>query len=153
MSIDDGTEQLLTESIIGAFQPAVSHDGSQLLYSEFSSQGYNLMYEDISEARKTKSKSEGIAPRLYYHNNRAQEERLVLTEVTDLPESEVTKFNRFSGLLNPHSILPRWSDPEVSLELLSDNTFGTLSGRLSGCLLYTSPSPRDRQKPRMPSSA
>ena len=25
--------------------------------------------------------------------------------------------------------------------------------RLKGCLLYTSPSPRDRQKPRMPSSA
>ena len=25
--------------------------------------------------------------------------------------------------------------------------------RLSGCLLYTSPSPRDRQKSRMPSSA
>ena len=26
-------------------------------------------------------------------------------------------------------------------------------GRLRGCLLYTSPSPRDRQKSRMPSSA
>ena len=28
-----------------------------------------------------------------------------------------------------------------------------VSGRISGCLLYTSPSPRDRQKSRMPSSA
>ncbi len=136
VSIDDGNEQLMTESIIGAFQPAVSQDGSQLLYSEFSSQGYNLMYEDIKEARETKSKSQGIAPRLYYHNNRAQEERLVLTEIPDLPESEVTKFNRFSGLLNPHSILPQWTDPEVSLSLLSDNTFGTLSGRLSGAYNY-----------------
>ena len=27
------------------------------------------------------------------------------------------------------------------------------NGRLTGCLLYTSPSPRDRQKSRMPSSA
>ena len=27
------------------------------------------------------------------------------------------------------------------------------SGRSYGCLLYTSPSPRDRQKSRMPSSA
>ena len=26
-------------------------------------------------------------------------------------------------------------------------------GKLTGCLLYTSPSPRDRQKSRMPSSA
>ena len=30
---------------------------------------------------------------------------------------------------------------------------GASSGRLSDCLLYTSPSPRDRQKSRMPSSA
>ena len=28
-----------------------------------------------------------------------------------------------------------------------------ISGRAGGCLLYTSPSPRDRQKSRMPSSA
>ena len=28
-----------------------------------------------------------------------------------------------------------------------------LVSRLKGCLLYTSPSPRDRQKSRMPSSA
>ena len=31
--------------------------------------------------------------------------------------------------------------------------FGALSGLLGACLLYTSPSPRDRQKSRMPSSA
>ena len=28
-----------------------------------------------------------------------------------------------------------------------------VAGTLKGCLLYTSPSPRDRQKSRMPSSA
>ena len=31
--------------------------------------------------------------------------------------------------------------------------FEGVSGPLNGCLLYTSPSPRDRQKSRMPSSA
>ena len=30
---------------------------------------------------------------------------------------------------------------------------GVLAVTVSGCLLYTSPSPRDRQKSRMPSSA
>ena len=34
-----------------------------------------------------------------------------------------------------------------------DFTPGQLLGCVSGCLLYTSPSPRDRQKSRMPSSA
>ena len=32
-------------------------------------------------------------------------------------------------------------------------THGLASSYLEGCLLYTSPSPRDRQKSRMPSSA
>ena len=34
-----------------------------------------------------------------------------------------------------------------------DSSGGTGSDQLTGCLLYTSPSPRDRQKSRMPSSA
>ena len=34
-----------------------------------------------------------------------------------------------------------------------DTMIGENGVRLSGCLLYTSPSPRDRQKSRMPSSA
>ena len=36
---------------------------------------------------------------------------------------------------------------------LSTETVTYLSGRTSGCLLYTSPSPRDRTRSRMPSSA
>ena len=36
---------------------------------------------------------------------------------------------------------------------LGTSSGATPDGRLSGCLLYTSPSPRDRQKSRMPSSA
>ena len=51
-----------------------------------------------------------------------------------------------------------WSadiDPEVSMPLYnkySADLYGTLV-LLTTCLLYTSPSPRDRQKSRMPSSA
>ena len=37
----------------------------------------------------------------------------------------------------------------ATVELLFDNS----DARIGGCLLYTSPSPRDRQKSRMPSSA
>ena len=38
-----------------------------------------------------------------------------------------------------------WNDPDLSIAWPIE--------RLQGCLLYTSPSPRDRQKSRMPSSA
>ena len=39
------------------------------------------------------------------------------------------------------------------IDILSRNTTWTLSRDADICLLYTSPSPRDRQKSRMPSSA
>ena len=42
-------------------------------------------------------------------------------------------------------------DSNTSLKLLAND--GMLYDRSNGCLLYTSPSPRDRQKSRMPSSA
>ena len=35
----------------------------------------------------------------------------------------------------------------------SDNVFSVIAFPCNDCLLYTSPSPRDRQKSRMPSSA
>ena len=35
----------------------------------------------------------------------------------------------------------------------SGGTYVAMGGGVNGCLLYTSPSPRDRQKSRMPSSA
>ena len=41
-------------------------------------------------------------------------------------------------------------------EILDDTILALVAGGhvlLEGCLLYTSPSPRDRQKSRMPSSA
>ena len=41
----------------------------------------------------------------------------------------------------------------VSVELSSGHLGSGSHARGVGCLLYTSPSPRDRQKPRMPSSA
>ena len=46
--------------------------------------------------------------------------------------------------------------PKTSKELLpklEKYNLKLCSGWYSGCLLYTSPSPRDRQKSRMPSSA
>ena len=53
--------------------------------------------------------------------------------------------NRQSDMVDDLSVDP------VELEIFN-NHFSTIA-RQMGCLLYTSPSPRDRQKTRMPSSA
>ena len=50
----------------------------------------------------------------------------------------------------PDGFRHRW----IRAESLGFDDTKNISGRLrEGCLLYTSPSPRDRQKSRMPSSA
>ena len=41
----------------------------------------------------------------------------------------------------------------TDLQFVDSSGLGALVGGLKSCLLYTSPSPRDRQKSRMPSSA
>ena len=41
----------------------------------------------------------------------------------------------------------------VAKNLIGPDYFVSVAKRLRTCLLYTSPSPRDRQKSRMPSSA
>ena len=48
------------------------------------------------------------------------------------------------------------SSPAVSARMARLESSGTITGyqaQVDACLLYTSPSPRDRQKSRMPSSA
>ena len=58
-------------------------------------------------------------------------------------------FKELLGMLYIGQI-PIWDMSKVRPAGAPLKTFG---GRASGCLLYTSPSPRDRQKSRMPSSA
>ena len=87
----------------------------------------------------------------------------------------VSPFNAKNNLINPKFFIPDpWTITKVSgnwfikslynsvHQSVNDNASGKLSigtlltlaiGLLRVCLLYTSPSPRDRQKYRMPSSA
>ena len=67
-------------------------------------------------------------------------------EVTTVPTQALTLFNNESYFVQSRDLAARiereaGSDPAAQVRLLYR------------CLLYTSPSPRDRQKSRMPSSA
>ena len=55
-------------------------------------------------------------------------------------------FVRIAG--SRRSVKYYFSDPEITLKSAPEKNVN-----FPGCLLYTSPSPRDRQKSRMPSSA
>ena len=62
-----------------------------------------------------------------------------------------------STILALHNACQKWAlfahITTVCPVLIDLNTFDTVSSLYQTCLLYTSPSPRDRQKSRMPSSA
>ena len=55
-------------------------------------------------------------------------------------------------VVNTSDGLPIWNDEISGVHTTGDHFFEA-NTIVSGCLLYTSPSPRDRQKSRMPSSA
>ena len=69
----------------------------------------------------------------------------------------------FYSNVNPDVDHPRWSQATERvigesilaprIKTLMFNGYGDEVAHLYSCLLYTSPSPRDRQKSRMPSSA
>ena len=59
--------------------------------------------------------------------------------------------------IHAREILDSRGNPTVEVDVtLEDGTMGRAavpSGASTGCLLYTSPSPRDKRQSRMPSSA
>ena len=73
-------------------------------------------------------------------------------------ESDITKTGSILGTasyISPEQAQGKPVSIESDLYSLGTVLYELITGRapFSGCLLYTSPSPRDRQKSRMPSSA
>ncbi len=120
----NATVYQVTNSRLGAFQPSVSPDGQKLAYSDFSSGGYNVKSLVIDEdkwqpVRFSESNDQFYKPDL--SNNRSI--------LQNLPSEQfvIKKFNKLSGLFNPHSVLPVLEPPIVGGRILSDNKFSTLS--------------------------
>ena len=62
-------------------------------------------------------------------------------------------FGHFCTLKTPDNYRPDWKKWDLNSLPMLPEKFETKVKNDKGCLLYTSPSPRDRQKSRMPSSA
>lgn len=125
--IQDGRVFQLTDVATGAFQPSVSADGSRLLYSEFGLEGY-----DIREQRLSPGDWQAVEPQdltfsiQYFETLVEQEGGTIIDKVPD-QAFPVRKFNKWSGIINPHSLLPYIGHPVYGLQLLSDNKFSTMS--------------------------
>ena len=126
---NDGSIYQVTDSRLGAFQPSVSPDGRQILYSDFSAGGYNIKQIPFDRS-KWKRVQFSKEPANYFKAT-LNENTSILQDLEER-QFDVKKFNRFSGLFNPHSILPLLDPPIVGARILSDNKFSTLSAELGG---------------------
>ena len=81
-----------------------------------------------------------------------EKEQVISYDEADFSEGEVNLINQINQYLLKKNISLDEKDLIVGLYDPSDNGL-KLEMWTKSCLLYTSPSPRDRQKSRMPSSA
>ncbi len=118
----------LTYDPVGAFQPSVSPSGNKLLYSVFRRNGYEVEELEIDQALQQPFQPEAEPVFSYAETLAAQEGGSIIGQVPQ-QAFPVEKYNRWSGIINPHSLLPYLDHPVYGMQLLSDNKFSTLSGQ------------------------
>ncbi len=121
----------ITDDRLGAFQPSVSPDGTQLLYSRFTADGYDVIRTPLA-SEKEKAWDELPPFAINFYEPLVEQEGGSIFDKVPNENFEVKKFNKWSGILNFHSWLPQLSPPLVGASLLSDNKFSTLSAEISG---------------------
>jgi hypothetical protein len=122
----------VTSVQLGAFQPSISKDGNRLIYSEFTSMGYDLMETELKPDTWKKWTPDTPSPsEITYYKTLVEQEGGSITQKVGNQRFEVKKYNKWSGLINPHSVLPYFLPPVTGLRLLMDNKFSTLSSELA----------------------
>ena len=126
LSLKDKTLFQLTSSSLGVFQPAISPNGEKLAYTEFHPRGYNVFEVKLDQAlwQAYDAGSPAVFP---YAEALEEQEGGSIVEKVGKEVFPVKKFNKLSGIINPHSWLPYFDPPTYGASILSDNKFGTLS--------------------------
>ena len=125
----------VTEAVLGAFQPAISPDGKKLVYSEFSAKGFDIKYQQINRNEWQRIDVQKENTPYYSKIIEGQEGGDILDDLPD-NEYEITRYNKLSGLIKPHSLLVEIQDPVLDLKVLSDNKFSTLSAQIGARYNY-----------------
>lgn len=119
----------LTDDRLGAFQPSVSPGGKRLVFSAFDRLGYNIKEIDLDDSSWTPYVISDRSSISFFRILEKQEGGTIIDRVPDRT-FPVKKFNKWSGIINPHSWLPLIDPPRVGARLLSDNKFSTMSGEV-----------------------
>lgn len=134
VSINGGSVSKVTEVEVGAFQPSVSDDGRYLYYVELESNGYKAKSTEIGNGTNVIANVH-IDKREMKSGHFDHPDASILKNIPDT-EYEVKRFNKLTGLLKPHSLLPQFSPSRMDVRLLSDNVFGTMSASAGASYNY-----------------
>jgi hypothetical protein len=132
-AVKTGSKDLyqITSVRLGAFQPAVNYNGDKLVYSEFSVKGYDLQEIELKPEtwQKWEPSQKSASEITFYKPLVEQEGGSIMSKISN-EKFPVKKYNKWSGLINPHSILPYLLPPVSGARILFDNKFSTLSGEI-----------------------
>ncbi len=123
IDIDGNNLQKITHSRIGAFQPNVSANGKNIVFTEFSADGYKVKTLDLNPSEF--EDFELLVGAMEEKSAKDSHESIL----DDIPSNiyNIKKYSHLSGLINPHSLLADIDDQSAELTLRSDNKFNTMS--------------------------
>lgn len=136
-AVKKGESQIyqVTSSKLGAFYPSVSADGNTLAMSEFSPKGYDVTTMPLKPEDWLPYQEATPIDNGFYNVISEQAGGSILNKV---PENKfpVKKYNKWTGIINPHSLVLSVLHPNYGVRLLSDNKFSTLSAEAFGFYNY-----------------
>ena len=127
---EDQSIHRITNSKVGAFQPNVNSEGV-LYFSEFSARGFDIKKINLNEHIPVL-----YEPYIRISKRSQSDEEYTILEDLPVKDFKIEKYNKWSGLLRPHSIVAEINDPFATVKVLSDNKFSTMSAEVGATLNY-----------------
>jgi len=125
VEISSGRRYRVTSSKFGADFPSISSDGTKLLYSDFSTTGYNLAelpLDPVAWTPVTPAASSSLGYLGTSHDYSAE------IPATSYP---IAPYHPSSHLFDVHSWGPTWFPPEVGYGVISNDKMGLVSSNAS----------------------
>ncbi|MEM9329503.1 MAG: hypothetical protein AAGA85_27835, partial [Bacteroidota bacterium] len=128
IDINTKEEFQVTSTLLGALQPVISPDGTTLVYSEFTVEGWNLMEAPID--RDLWRPIQSSYPTEIDFIKPALTQGSILDDVPN-EQFPVAPFNKSEGLFQVHSWNPVAIHPNYGAQVAMGNKISTLSGAAS----------------------
>ncbi|MEO1515562.1 MAG: hypothetical protein AAFV95_11130 [Bacteroidota bacterium] len=127
VGIDGGDIQQVTDVAFGAFQPSASSDGSSLIYSAFTADGYRLEHMAVNPDNWTLYVPPAMAENFPFASILTEDVTGSIADKIGQKRFPTKRFRGISGIFRPHSFLPYLYPPVYGASILSDDKFSTMS--------------------------